>query len=158
MRQRRIHTKLRSTTRTEEHAGKQTAALNATREVAAACIESTKRNKETVGRDITVTTEHAAKAVPEISDHNDVGLVIAGASFDPCFPLAHLVGSSQVCVPISTADFHTAELMEQEEVDHASDRVGTVHGRGAILEDVHVINHRKRYQVNVRARASPGGA
>ena len=50
-------------------------------------------------------TEHAASALPEISNHNDVGLVIAGAGFDPCLPLAHLVGSSHVCVPVSSRRF-----------------------------------------------------
>ena len=111
--------------------------------------------KNPLRRDVAVTTENATSALPEIGDHDDVGLVIAGARFDPCLPLTHLVGSSHVCVPISTADFQTAELVDQEEVDHAGDRVGTVHGRGAILQDVHVINHRKWYQVDVRAAASP---
>ena len=48
--------------------------------------------------------------------------------------------------------------MDQKEVDHTSDRVGAVHSRGAILEDVHVIDHGKRKQVNVHASAGSGSA
>src|SRR5262249_51390976 len=87
----------------------------------------------------------------------DVGLVIARASFDPGLPLTHVVGSAHVCVPIRSANFQTAEFMHQEEVNHAGDGVGTIHSRGAILQDVHVINHRKWYQIDVRAAAKSSG-
>ena len=158
MRQRCVNSKCWGATRTEEKAGKQPTALHTPGFVTTARIEASEWNKESVRRNITVTTEHATSALPEIGDHNDVGLVIARASFDPSLPLAHLVGRSEVCVPISTADFQTPELMDQEEVDHARDGVGTVHGRGAILQDVYVIDHRKRYQVDVRACAKSSAA
>src|SRR5438876_5271365 len=105
MRQRRVYAEYWSTSRPEEQAREQAAICNAARKIAAARIEPSKRNKEAVGGNVPVTAENSASALPEISDHNDVGLVIAGASLDPCFPFPHLVGSSQVCVPISTADF-----------------------------------------------------
>src|SRR5436309_622831 len=158
MRQRRVHADLRSTHRSEKQAGKQPPALHPPREVAAARVKASEGHKEAVRRNIAVTTEHATKALPEIGDHNDIGLVIARAGFDPCLPLAHLIGSSQVCVPISRADFQTAEFMDQEEVDYTRDGVGTVHSRGAILQDVHVIDHRKWYQVDIRASAKLGYA
>src|SRR6266404_5663462 len=140
----------------EKQAGDQTATATTaivTREVSAASIKSAKRPEISVTRNITVTAENAAGALPEIGNDHDVGLVIAGAGFDPCLPLTHLVGGAQVCVSVRASDLQTAELMNQEEVDHASDRVGSIHGRGAILEDVHVIDHGKGYEVNVRASA-----
>src|SRR6266487_4002089 len=158
MRQRGVHTENRSTARAEEQTRNQPAADNAARKVAAAIVPSAKGNKEAVGRNVPVAAENSAGAFPEIGDNNDVRLVVAGAGFDPCLPFAHFIGSSQIGVPVSPSDFKTAELVDQEEVDHAGDGVGPVHSRGAILEDVNVIDHRKRYQVNVRARASPSGA
>src|SRR6516165_9234762 len=119
MRQRGVNPKLCWPSRREEHLGKQPKASHTAREIAAARINASERYKESVRGDVAVTTEHATKAFPPISDHNDVGLVIAGARFDPRLPLTHIVGSSHVCVPISTADFQTAELVDQEEVDYA---------------------------------------
>src|SRR5438067_2446065 len=123
MRQRCVNSKCWGATRTEEKAGKQPTALHTPGFVTTARVEASERHKESVRRNITVTTEHATKAFPKIGDHNDVGLVVPRASFDPCLPLSNLVGRSQVRVPISSADFQTAELMDQEEVDHAGDRV-----------------------------------
>src|SRR5919198_6638324 len=101
MRRRRVHSKLCWPRRSEEQPGNQPTACHTPGEVAAACIEASKRQKEAIRRDVTITTENAIETLPEIGDHNDVCLVIARAGFDPCVPFAHLVGSSQVCVPIS---------------------------------------------------------
>src|SRR6266567_3033625 len=133
MRQRGVHTRYRITSRPEEQARKQTSALNAAREIAAAIIEPTKRYLKPIAGNILIPAEDTTEPLPEIGNDHDIGLVIARAGFDPCFPLAHLVGSSQVCVPISTADFQTAELVDQEKVHYTRDRVRTVHGRRAIL-------------------------
>src|ERR1051325_449326 len=153
MRQRRVQAKLRRPCRSIEHAGKQTTASDTATKVSAARVEPTERNKESVRRKVAVTTETTTEAFPEIGDHNNVRLVIARARLDPGLPLTHLIGSSKIRVAVSGTDFQTAELVEQEEVHNAGDRVGTVHSRGAILQDVDVIDHRKRYQVNVRTRA-----
>src|SRR5207237_2218041 len=61
------------------------------------------------------------------------------------------------CVPVTAADLQPAKLVDQKEVDHAGDRVGAVDRRGAILQDVDVIDHRKWNQVNVHASAEPDG-
>src|SRR5437016_3559570 len=158
MRQRGIHTEYRSAAGPEKQTRKETIALHATRKVAAARINSSKRNKETVGRDVTVTAEDPVEALPEIGYHHNVCLVVTGAGLQPCLPLAHLIGCSQIGVAVGGSDLQTAELVNQEEVDHAGDSIRSVHSRGAILEDVYVIDHRKRYQVNVRTCARPGGA
>src|SRR5439155_2277507 len=49
------------------------------------------------------------------------------------------------------------ELVDQKEVNHAGDGVGAVHRRGAVLQDVDVIDHGKRNQVNVHASAESDG-
>ena len=90
--QRGVHTELRA----EKEARQQAAALNAAREIPTARIKSAKRRKEPVGRNIAVTTEKAIEAFPEIGDDHDIGLVVSGAGFQPCLPLTHLIGCSQV--------------------------------------------------------------
>src|SRR5215472_15115217 len=111
MRQRRVNPKFCWPRRSEEQPGKQPTALHTAREVAAARIKASERYKESIPREVTVAAENATKALPEIGDHNDIGLVIARASLDPCLPLTHFVGSAHVRVPISTANFQTAELV-----------------------------------------------
>src|SRR5207248_428331 len=119
----------------------QPATLHAAREVAAARIKSAKRDKKTIGGKITVTTENPVQAFPEIGNNNDIRLVVTGACFDPRLPFAHFIGSSQIGVPIGSPDLQAAELVNQEEIDHTCDRVGSVYGRSAILQDVHVVDH-----------------
>src|SRR5947207_2591653 len=102
MRQRSVHTDRRKTGRAEKQPGNQATVLHAAREIPAACIKSAKWNKETIGRNVPVTAENAAGALPEIGNHHNVGLVITGTGFQPCLPLAHVVGGSEVCVPISS--------------------------------------------------------
>src|SRR5213075_2465430 len=96
MRKRGIHTRYRITSWSEEQARKQTSALNAARFVAAPIIKPAKRYLKPIAGNIPVAAEDTIEALPEIGNHHDIGLVIAGAGFDPCFPLAHLIGRSQV--------------------------------------------------------------
>src|SRR5207249_3586260 len=124
--------------------------------IPATSLESAKRNKESVGRKIAVAAKEAASALPEIGNHYDVSLVISSTSFQPCFPLAHVVGCSQVCVPVRPSNLQATELVDQEEVDHARDRVGTIHSGGAILQDTDVIDHREGNEVNVLALEGAG--
>ena len=122
-----------------------------------AIIESSHGYVKRVSRQVPVATKEAAGTFPEIGNDHDLGLVISGAGFDPCLPFAHVVGRSKVGVPIAAADLQTTELVDSKEVNHAGDRVRSIHSRGAILQDVDVINHRKGNQVNVHASAEPDG-
>src|SRR5437016_14671422 len=140
---------------TEGETGTATTSI-VTRKVPAARIKSAKRHEIPVGRNIAVTAENTTRALKEIGNDHDIGLVISSAGFDPCLPLAHVIGCSQICVPVSPSNFQAAKFMNQEEVDHASDRVRSVHSRSTILKDVHVIDHDKRYQVDIRACTGPG--
>src|SRR6266699_4288928 len=158
MRQRGVHAKLRKTSGAEKHFREQAELSNAARPTRGASIEPTPGYLKGVTGNVPVAAEEAAGPLPEICDNNNVGLVIAGAGFEPCFPLAHVVGRSQICVPVTAPDLQTTEFVDQKEVDHAGDRVGAIHSRGAILQDVNVIDHRKWYQVNVHAAAKSSNA
>ena len=119
----------------------------------AAVVESPKTCLKVVTGNVPVTAKDAAGTLPEIGNDYNVGLVITGAGFEPCFPLAHVVGRSKICVPVTAPDLQTTEFVDQKEVDHAGDRVGAIHSRGAILQDVDVIDHREGNEVNVHASA-----
>src|SRR5881227_4251679 len=96
-----------------------------------------------------VAAKEATSALPEIRNHYEVSLVIPGTPFQPCFPLAHVVGCSQVCVPVRPSNFQATELVDQKEVDHARDRVGAIYRRGSIFQDINVIDHREGNEVYV---------
>src|SRR5260370_6762225 len=107
MRQRRVHTEYRIPAGAEKEARQQAATLNAARLIPTARFNSSKRNKETVGRNIAVPTEDPAGAFPEIGNDHDIGLVISGAGFQPCLPLAHIIGCSHLGVAAGASDFRT---------------------------------------------------
>src|SRR5262249_20004617 len=151
MRRRGVHTKLWKTARAEKQARHQATRCHAARKITTARIKSAKPVEIPIGRNIPVATENSAGALPEIGNNHDIGLVVSGTGLDPPLPLTHFIRGSQITVPVSPSDFQTAEFVDQEEVDHAGDRVAAVNGRGPVLEDVHVIDHGERYQVNVRA-------
>ena len=69
---------------------------NVAREVSAAVIKSAKFGEIPVGSKIAVTTENATGALPEIGNDHNISFIISGAGFDPCLPLAHIVGCSHV--------------------------------------------------------------
>src|SRR6266550_2547133 len=118
---RRIHADLRQTVGalTEKQSGNQAAVYDAGRLISAASIEPTPGYLKRVAGNVSVTAENATGALEEVGNYYDVGLVITGASFQPCLPLTHLVGCSHVCVAVSASDLQTAVFVDQEEVDHA---------------------------------------
>src|SRR5436190_6577793 len=160
VRKRRVHSGQWRTARAEKHPRDQAETQersNATRESPAPNIASSPWNLEGVTRDIPVTAEDATVTLPEIGDDNDIGFVISRSSLKPCLPLAHLIGCSEVCVPVAAPDLQPTELVNQKEVDHAGDRVGPIHRRRSVLQDVDVINHWKRNQINVHTSAESDG-
>ena len=70
----------------------------------AAIVEPTPGYLKRVTGKVPVAAEEATGALPEIGNDHNVGLVISGAGFHPCLPLAHVVGRSQVCVPVTAPD------------------------------------------------------
>src|SRR5262249_34207482 len=123
----------------EEQTGDQTNThepSNVTGEIAAPPIQSAKPSEIPVRRKKAVGTENATGPLPEIGNDHDIGLVVSGASFDPSFPFTHIIGCAEIGVAVSAPNLQATEFVNQEEVDHASDRVRSVHCRRAILEDV----------------------
>src|SRR5205814_467754 len=86
----------------------------------AAIIDPTPGYFKGVTGETPVTAKKAAGALPEIGNNNDIGLVIARAGFNPCFPLAHVVRCTQVCVPVTAPDLQAAKLVYKKEVLHAT--------------------------------------
>src|SRR6266550_1125293 len=147
MRQRGVHAELRNTSGAEKQFRDQAETYktsNMAREGPAAKIVSPPRYLKGVTGEIPIGAEKPAGTLPEIGNDHNVGLVISGAGFDPCLPLAHVVGCSHVCVSVTASDLHPTEFVDQKEIDHAGNRVGAIHRRRAILQDVDVINHWKR--------------
>src|SRR5207248_4512026 len=54
----------------------------------------------------------------------------------------------------TAADLETAEFVSQKDVDHTCHRIAAIESRGAILQDIDVINHWERNEIDVH----PGGA
>ena len=50
------------------------------------------------------------------------------------------------------ADLEATKLVYQKDVDHTGHCVTAIDGRGAIFQDVDVINHRERNEIDVHAR------
>src|SRR6266536_276259 len=93
-------------------------------------------------------------AIVGIGNDQYIGLLIPGAGNHPGFCLARIIGGAQVRAADTAADLETAEFVLQKNVDHTCHRIAAINGRGAVLQDVDVINHWKRYEINVH----PGGA
>src|SRR5947207_15024318 len=106
------------------------------REAPTAIITSPPGYLKGVAGYVPVTTKDATGTLPEISNDHNVGLVISRPGFQPCLPFAHVVGCSEVCVPVTPADLQPTELAYQKEVDHAAYRVGAIHCRRHILQHV----------------------
>src|SRR4051812_22973560 len=70
--------------------------LERRREINAACVKPAVRNKESIGRKLAIGAENTTGTLPKIGDDHDIGFLIAGASFQPCLPLTHIIGGSHV--------------------------------------------------------------
>src|SRR4029450_11848471 len=106
---------------TEKQSGDQAEAVNAARKTPAAIIEPSEGYKKPVAGNVAIPAENAIETLPEIGNDHNVGLVIAGAGFDPRLPLTHLIGCSQIRVPIGASNFKTTEFVWQKEVDHGGE-------------------------------------
>src|SRR6266513_4350191 len=115
-------------------------------------IKSPKGLRIPVAGKFTVAAEDVGPIV-EIGNHHDVGLVISHARFEPGLQLTRVVGRTHVRVSHAAPDLKATEFVDQKDVEHTGHRVGAVNGRGAILQDVDVINHREGNQVDVHAAA-----
>jgi hypothetical protein len=125
--------------------------LNAARKIRAAVIKaSEKQTQLRVTAKVTVAAVDG-RPIVEIGNDQDLGLVIARTSFDPSLPLAHIVGGAKVRVPITATDLEATEFVQQKDVEDTGHCVRAVHSRGAILQDVDVIDHWEGDEVDVNS-------
>src|SRR5205809_3131794 len=117
MRQRGVHAELRKTSGAEKHFREQAERSNAARSTRGASIGPSKGCLKGVTGNVPVAAEETAGTLPEIGNDHNVGLVITGAGFQPCFPLADIVGRSQVCVPVTAPELQPVKFVDQKEVD-----------------------------------------
>src|SRR6266480_822553 len=117
-------------------------------------IKSPKGLRIPVAGKFTVAAEDVGPIV-EIGNHHDVGLVISHARFEPGLQLTRVVGRTHVRVPHTAPDLKATELVDQKDVEHTRHRLGAVNSRGAILEDVDVIDHREGIEVDVHTETLP---
>src|SRR5437868_14672663 len=91
---------------------------NVSRFIATAIIGSAEAREIPVGRNIAVPAKEPTGTLPEIGNDYDVCLVISSAGFQPSFPFTHVIGGSQIRVPVAAPNLLPTEFMYQEEVDH----------------------------------------
>src|SRR6266550_7798155 len=137
----------------EEQFRYQTEASDAARKIPAAIIKSAPRFRERIAGNVAVAAEDVGPIVKIGDDHN-VGLVISHTSFQPALKLTGIVRRTHVRVPNTAPDLKTSELVDQKDVEHSGYCIGAVNGRGAILQDVNVIDHREGNQVDIHAAGS----
>src|SRR5476649_1000291 len=89
--------------------------------------------------------EQAAGLVVLIT-HRDVRLVIAGAGDDPD---QRVLIAALRREAVAIADFNTLEIVLQEDVDYATDRVRSVQRRGPVFQDFNAGDERGGEEVDV---------
>src|SRR5437899_4687020 len=114
-------------------------------------IESAPRKLVRVTGNVAVATVDGGPIVGVGNDH-DIGLVISRAGNHPRLELACVIGGAQVRVANTASNLQTTEFVFQKDVEHTGHRIAAINGRGAILQDVDVINHWEGNEIDVHAR------
>src|SRR5205809_1839622 len=115
--------------------------------------------KSAPGNGVRITANVAVAAVDGspivgIGNDHDIGFVISRAGNHPRLQLACVIGGAQVRVANTASNLQTTEFVFQKNVDHTGHRVAAINSRGAILQDVDVINHWEGNEIDVH----PGDA
>src|SRR2546430_7138995 len=90
-----------------------------------AIIKSAPGNRPRITANVTVTAVNGSPIV-KIGNHEDIGLVISRAGFDPSLQLTRIIGRSQVRVPVTAPDLQPTELVYQKDVDHTRHCIGSI--------------------------------
>src|SRR5438876_3477425 len=120
-------------------------------------IESAPRKLVRVTGNVAVATVDGGPIVGVGNDH-DIGLVISRAGNHPRLELACVIGGAQVRVANTASNLQTTEFVFQKDVEHTGHRIAAINGRGAILQDVDVINHGEGNEIDVHPRDAGRGA
>src|SRR5439155_22579346 len=70
-----------------------------------------------------------------------------GEEISPFF--ARVIGKAEVGVAIAGVELEATELVDQPDVEHTGDRVRSVNGGSAILQDIDVVDQPERNRVEV---------
>src|SRR4029077_12684864 len=127
--------------------------INLARSIGATVVEPAKRYRLRVTGNIAVGAVNSLPIVG-IGNDKDVRLVISRTCYQPSLCLARIIGGAQIRVADTAADLEAAEFVFQKNVDHTRHRIAAINGRGAILQDIDVINHWERNEIDIY----PGGA
>ncbi len=125
--------------------------------IRAALVKSSKCKRVGVACEETVAGIDS-RTIVKIGNDHDIRSIVSYPSFDPALPLTCVIGRAQICVPITPSKLQTTKLVYQKNVDDTRHRIGAINGRGAILQDVDMIDHREWNQVDVHATSSAGAA
>src|SRR5205823_11077169 len=104
--------------------------------------------KVSVGGNVPVAAVDGGALVHH-SVNNNVRLVVTGAGKEVCSLFALIVRGAEIGVAVAGINFEAAKPVDQPNVKHTTDRVTAVNGRGAVLQNVDVINQSKWKQVEV---------
>src|SRR6476660_5247136 len=126
--------------------------INLARPIGAAKINASPWYSLRIASKVAVTGENGLPIVG-IGNDQDIGFVISRAGNHPGFCLARIIGGAQVRIANTAAQLETAEFVFQKNIDHTCHRIAAINGRGAILQDVDVINHWERNEIDVNANS-----
>src|SRR2546429_3800179 len=110
-------------------------------------IESAPRKLVRVTGNVAVATVDSGPIVGVGNDH-DIGLVISRSGNHPRLELACVIRGAQVCVANTGSNLQTTEFVFQKDIEHTGNRIAAINSGGAILQDVDVINHWERNEID----------
>src|SRR5437763_7826446 len=119
--------------------------------IRAAIIKSAPRKLVRVTGNVAVAAVDGGPIVGIGNDH-DIGLLISRSGNHPRLELACVIGGAQVCVANTASNLQTTEFVFQKDIEHTGYRIAAINGRGAILQNVDVINHGEGNEIDVHAR------
>src|SRR5439155_2899782 len=125
-------------------------------EIAAAAVKAAKQVLVRVVRNVSIARINGRRVVNPRVNH-DVCLVVTGTCEQVARFFTAIVGETKVGVAVAGVNLQTTEAMDQEHVDHACHSFGAVNRRGAVLQDVDVIDQTKREPVEINRRRSGVG-
>src|SRR4029077_7713057 len=92
-----------------------------------------------------------------IGNDHDIGLVISRPGNHPGLEFSRVIGGDQVGAANTAPDLQTTEFVFQKDIEHTGYRIAAINGRGAILQDVDVINHWEGNEIDVHPRDAGRG-
>src|SRR5437868_10244702 len=125
-------------------------------EIRAALIKSAPWVLVRVTGNVAVATVDGGPIVGIGNDH-DIGLVISRPGNQPRLDLACVIGGAKVGIADTASDLQTTEFVFQKDVEHTGYRIAAINGRGAILQNVDVINHWEGNEIDVHPRDAGRG-